>query len=58
MNTKTQYSKANNQVVIALGDPAGIGIEVTLKALGSSTLPKNMQPLLVGCKKNIYMGIY
>ena len=53
MNTKHQYSQPNNQVVIALGDPAGIGIEITLKALGRPDLPQDMQPLLVGCKRNV-----
>ncbi len=53
MNTKHQYSQPNNQVVIALGDPAGIGIEITLKALGRADLPQDMQPLLVGCKRNV-----
>ena len=43
-----------NTLVISLGDPAGIGTEITLKALGSKYLNKNIQPLLVGCKKNIY----
>ncbi len=40
-------------LVISLGDPAGIGTEITLKALGSSRLNKNIQPLLVGCRNNI-----
>ena len=44
----------NNTIVISLGDPAGIGTEITLKALGSNKVPKNIYPLLVGCKKNIY----
>ena len=48
-----QYLNANNRIAIALGDPSGIGIEVTLKALGSIDLPKNMQPLLVGCKQTV-----
>ena len=49
MKKNNQSSDTQNRVVIALGDPAGIGIEVTLKALGSLDLPTNMQPLLVGC---------
>ncbi len=53
MKKKVEYSEAKNRLAIALGDPAGIGIEVTLKALGSSDLPKNMHPLLIGCKRNI-----
>ncbi len=52
---KTIYNnlQSNDHIVIALGDPAGIGIEITLKALGSNKLPTEMKPLLVGCKKNI-----
>ena len=54
MIKQTQYSiEAENKVVITIGDPSGIGVEVTLKALGSSNLPKNMQPLLIGCKQTI-----
>tara|TARA_B100000131_G_scaffold323163_2_gene380223 strand:+ start:511 stop:1521 length:1011 start_codon:yes stop_codon:yes gene_type:complete len=50
----------NQRIAISLGDPAGIGIEVTLKALGSLDLHQNMQPLLVGCKQtveNIYTSL-
>ncbi len=53
MSNKNPYSKANQRVVIAMGDPAGIGIEVTLKALGSLDYPAVMQPILVGCRRNI-----
>ena len=49
---KIQNSK--NTIVISLGDPAGIGTEITLKALGSKKLNKNIHALLVGCKNNIY----
>ena len=45
--------KNKNRLVISLGDPAGIGTEVILKALGSLDLHRNMQPLLVGCKQTI-----
>ncbi len=52
--TNFKEKKINkNSIVISLGDPAGIGTEITLKALGSKNLPNNMQPLLVGCKNNI-----
>ncbi|WP_269609215.1 4-hydroxythreonine-4-phosphate dehydrogenase PdxA [Prochlorococcus marinus] len=50
---KTSKDKKNT-IIISLGDPAGIGTEITLKALSSKYLNKNIQPLLVGCKKNIY----
>ncbi len=47
-------SKDNkNKLIISLGDPAGIGTEITLKALGSKYLNKKIKPLLVGCKNNI-----
>ena len=45
--------KNKNCIIISLGDPAGIGTEITLKALGSKRLNKNIKPLLVGCKNNI-----
>ena len=44
---------ASQQLLIALGDPAGIGMEVTLKALASSTLPASLQPVLVGCRRSL-----
>ena len=46
------YNK--NKIIISLGDPAGIGTEIILKALGSNCLNKNIQPLIVGCKNHIY----
>ena len=39
--------------MIALGDPAGIGMEVTLKALADSHCPAGLQPLLVGCRRSL-----
>ncbi len=54
MNQYSQYSnETKNTVVISVGDPAGIGIEVTLKALGSLNLPTKMKPLLIGCARTI-----
>ena len=44
----------NNTLIISSGDPAGIGTEIILKALGSKYLNNNIQPLIVGCKNNIY----
>ena len=44
---------ASQQLLIALGDPAGIGMEVTLKALASSRLPASLQPVLVGCRRSL-----
>ncbi len=50
-NTKKDHK---NKLIISLGDPAGIGTEIILKALGSKSLNKNIHPLLVGCRNNIY----
>tara|TARA_Y100001968_G_C19441300_1_gene762675 strand:+ start:1887 stop:2900 length:1014 start_codon:yes stop_codon:yes gene_type:complete len=47
---KTNYI---NHIIIPVGDPAGIGTEVILKALGSLILPIDLKPVLVGCRKNI-----
>ncbi len=41
---------SRRRLAIALGDPAGIGAEVTLKAL-ASPLPETEAPLLVGCRR-------
>ena len=54
MSQFKKSTKHKNIIVISLGDPAGIGTEITLKALGSKLLNKKIKPLLVGCKKNIY----
>ena len=51
---KFETSTNKNSIVISLGDPAGIGTEITLKALGSNCINNNIKPLLVGCKNNIY----
>ncbi len=53
MRNKNQKLEPRNRIVISLGDPTGIGIEVTLKALGSKDLPQNMHPLLIGCKRTV-----
>ena len=50
----TKFKKSKDRLIISLGDPAGIGTEITLKALGSKHLNQNIKPLLVGCKNNIY----
>ena len=52
---KSQLTKENSTtLIISLGDPAGIGTEIILKALGSKYLNNNIEPLIVGCKNNIY----
>jgi len=53
MEKINKYSEVNQPILISLGDPAGIGIEVTLKALGSLDLPSKIEPILVGCKKSL-----
>ncbi len=53
MTIANQYSEDKQRLVIPLGDPAGIGAEVTLKALGSTDLPPNIQPVLIGCKQSL-----
>jgi len=41
------------KVVLSVGDESGIGPEIILKALCSNQLPKNIDYLLVGSKKNL-----
>ena len=51
MNSK----KTNNnlKIVLSVGDESGIGPEIILKALCSNQLPKNIDFILVGSKKNL-----
>ena len=46
-------SEASPHIVISLGDPAGIGMEVVLKALADASLPSDMKPILVGCRRTL-----
>ncbi len=48
-----ESSNPRHELVIALGDPAGIGMEVVLKALASPAMPRQLQPLLVGCRTSL-----
>ena len=41
------------KVVLSVGDESGIGPEIILKALCSNQLPKNIDFILVGSKKNL-----
>ena len=43
----------NLKVVLSIGDESGIGPEIILKALCSKELPKNIDFILVGSKKNL-----
>ena len=53
MTTPFDCHDANQRLVIALGDPAGIGMEVTLKALADPQRPAHINPLLVGCRASL-----
>ena len=44
----------NFKIVISVGDESGIGPEIILKALYSHEIPKNIDFLLVGSKKNLH----
>ena len=41
------------KVVLSVGDESGIGPEIILKALYSNQIPKNIDFILVGSKKNL-----
>ena len=43
----------DTKIIIATGDPAGIGIEIILKALYSEKEEKRSKSLIIGCKKSI-----
>jgi len=45
--------KNNPKIVITVGDEAGVGPEVILKALASREIPENLNILIVGNKKNL-----
>jgi len=48
-----QNTKKTSQVVLSVGDESGIGPEIILKALYSNQIPKNIDFILVGSKKNL-----
>ena len=41
------------KVVLSVGDESGIGPEIILKALYSNQIPKNIDIVIVGSKKNL-----
>ncbi len=45
--------KEIHNIIISMGDPAGIGSEVILKALGQHQFPDGLNPIIVGCKKTL-----
>ena len=53
MKIEPQPKENEHQIVIALGDPAGIGMEITLKALADPSVAKRMNPVIVGCRKSL-----
>ena len=42
------------KLVLSVGDESGIGPEIILKALCSNQIPKNIDYILVGSKKNLH----
>ena len=49
-----QNTKKISRVVLSIGDESGVGPEIILKALCSSQIPKNIEYILVGSKKNLH----
>jgi len=49
------FQNTNNtfKIVLSVGDESGIGPEIILKALCSNEIPKNIDFILVGSKKNL-----
>ncbi len=48
-----QNTNKNLKLVLSVGDESGIGPEIILKALCSPEIPKNIDFILVGSKKNL-----
>ena len=48
-----QNTNKISKVVLSIGDESGIGPEIILKALYSNAIPKNIDYILVGSKKNL-----
>ena len=51
MNIKTSNKKL--KIVISAGDESGVGPEIILQALCSHEIPKNIEFIIVGSKKNL-----
>ena len=51
MNIKSKNNKF--KIVLSVGDESGVGPEIILKALSSQEIPKNIDFILVGSKKNL-----
>ena len=54
-----KFQNTNNtfKIVLSVGDESGIGPEIILKALYSNEIPKNIDFILVGSKKNYKIHI-
>ena len=52
MNSKSTNDKF--KIVLSVGDESGIGPEIILKALYSNEIPRNIDFVLVGSKKNLH----
>ena len=48
-----QNTNKTLKVVLSVGDESGIGPEIILKALCSTEIPKNIDFIVVGSKKNL-----
>ena len=48
-----ENAKKYFNVVVSVGDESGIGPEIILKAVCSNEIPKNINLILVGSKKNL-----
>ena len=48
-----QNKKSKFKIILSIGDESGIGPEIILKALYSNQIPKNIDFVLVGSKKNL-----
>ena len=48
-----QNTNKKSKIVLTVGDESGIGPEIILKALYSNQIPKNIDFILVGSKKNL-----
>ena len=51
MNIKNPINKF--KIILSVGDDSGVGPEIILKALSSDEIPKNIDYILVGSKKNL-----
>ncbi len=53
MNYQNKSIRGKFKIVLSVGDESGIGPEIILKALCSNDIPKNIDILIVGSKRNL-----